>query len=93
MTQGKILGGSSVLNSMSFVRGNRKDYDTWQDGYGAHGWSYEDVLPVFKEIETYYIRNPGRECNIISLLFQKEKKKNTRRALTKQGLVSVGIVH
>ncbi|XP_075557044.1 glucose dehydrogenase [FAD, quinone]-like isoform X1 [Dermacentor variabilis] len=60
MTQGKILGGSSVLNSMSFVRGNRKDYDTWQDGYGAHGWSYEDVLPVFKEIETYYIRNPGQ---------------------------------
>ncbi|KAH7949780.1 hypothetical protein HPB49_015340 [Dermacentor silvarum] len=60
MTQGKILGGSSVLNSMSFVRGNRKDYDAWQDEYGAQGWSYEDVLPFFKDIETYYIGNPGQ---------------------------------
>lgn len=60
VTQGKILGGSSVLNSMSFVRGNHKDYDTWAAQYGALGWSYADVLPFFKDIETYYIGDPGQ---------------------------------
>ncbi|KAK8780335.1 hypothetical protein V5799_018325 [Amblyomma americanum] len=59
LTQGKIIGGSSVLNSMSFVRGNRKDYDIWETKYGARGWGYESVLPFFKNIEHYYIRDPG----------------------------------
>lgn len=59
ITQGKILGGSSGLNSMTFARGNRKDYDSWAAQYGAVGWSYGEVLPFFKEIETYYVGDPG----------------------------------
>lgn len=59
ITQGKVLGGSSGLNSMSFVRGNRKDYDSWATKYGAVGWSYKEVLQHFKEVETYYVGNPG----------------------------------
>ncbi|XP_077535018.1 putative GMC-type oxidoreductase Mb1310 [Haemaphysalis longicornis] len=49
-TQGKVLGGSSVLNFMIYNRGNRKDYDTWAAG-GATGWSYDEVLPYFKKSE------------------------------------------
>lgn len=49
---GKVVGGSTALNGMMFVRGNREDYDKWAE-MGAKGWSYEDVLPYFKKMETY----------------------------------------
>ena len=49
---GKVLGGSTALNGMMFVRGNKEDYDTWEK-MGAKGWSYKDVLPYFKKMETY----------------------------------------
>ncbi len=51
--RGKVLGGSSSLNAMMHVRGNKKDYDNWAK-MGAEGWSYEDVLPYFKKSESYY---------------------------------------
>ncbi|XP_049517670.1 glucose dehydrogenase [FAD, quinone] [Dermacentor silvarum] len=53
MSRGKVLGGSSVLNFMMYVRGNRHDYDRWAQTYGAAGWSYQDVLPHFKDIEDF----------------------------------------
>ena len=51
--RGKVLGGSSSINGMVFVRGHRKDYDHWRDG-GATGWGYADVLPYFKRMETWH---------------------------------------
>jgi len=48
--RGKVLGGSSVLSMMSYVRGNRHDFDEWAHA-GAVNWSYEDVLPYFKKSE------------------------------------------
>ncbi len=49
--RGKMLGGTSSMNAMMYVRGNRADYDRWASEYGASGWSYEDVLPYFKRHE------------------------------------------
>ena len=48
--RGKVLGGSSSINGMVYVRGHARDYDTWAD-MGAQGWGYADVLPYFKRME------------------------------------------
>ena len=50
--RGKLLGGSSSINGLVYVRGNKLDYDTWAQ-MGNTGWSYDDVLPFFKKMESY----------------------------------------
>jgi choline dehydrogenase len=50
--RGKMLGGSSSINGLVFVRGQARDYNTWAQ-MGNKGWSYDDVLPHFKNIESY----------------------------------------
>ncbi len=50
--RGKVLGGSSSINGMMFVRGNPLDYEGWV-AMGATGWSYREVLPYFKRSETF----------------------------------------
>src|SRR5690348_15373429 len=50
--RGKILGGSSAINGMAFVRGQAQDFDTWAQ-MGNQGWSYADVLPFFRRMESY----------------------------------------
>jgi choline dehydrogenase/4-pyridoxate dehydrogenase len=51
-TRGKVIGGSSSINAMAYVRGHRADYDRWAS-YGLNGWSYEDVLPYFRRQESW----------------------------------------
>ena len=50
--RGRVLGGSSSLNAMVYIRGHALDYDRWVEE-GAAGWSYADVLPYFRRAETY----------------------------------------
>ena len=48
--RGRVLGGSSSINGMVYVRGNAEDYNRWSD-MGADGWDYESVLPYFKKAQ------------------------------------------
>lgn len=50
--RGKVIGGSSSINGMVYVRGHALDYDHWRD-QGAVGWGYADVLPYFKRMESW----------------------------------------
>lgn len=52
MPRGKMIGGSSSMNAMLYVRGNRADFDGWAKA-GAEGWSYDDVLPYFRKSEDF----------------------------------------
>lgn len=49
--RGKVLGGSSSINGMTFLRGNPLDYDDWANAEGCIGWSFADCLPYFKKVE------------------------------------------
>src|SRR4029079_6068836 len=50
--RGKVLGGTSSINGMLYVRGNPRDYDRWAQ-MGCTGWSYSDVLPYFSRSESF----------------------------------------
>ncbi|MEE9454509.1 MAG: choline dehydrogenase [Paracoccaceae bacterium] len=51
--RGKVIGGSSSINGMVYVRGHARDFDHWSDT-GASGWAYRDVLPYFKRMEHWH---------------------------------------
>lgn len=51
--RGKVIGGSSSINGMVYVRGHAKDFDTWE-AMGAQGWAYADVLPYFQRMENWH---------------------------------------
>ncbi|MBW1761146.1 MAG: GMC family oxidoreductase N-terminal domain-containing protein, partial [Deltaproteobacteria bacterium] len=51
-TRGKVLGGSSSVNGMLYLRGNMENYNAWAAS-GCDGWSFQDVLPFFKKLENH----------------------------------------
>lgn len=59
--RGKVIGGSSSINGMVYVRGHAHDYDTWAE-MGAAGWGYADVLPYFKRMETWHESGQGGDA-------------------------------
>ena len=69
--RGKVLGGSSSINGMLYVRGQSQDYDTWAQ-LGNCGWSYADILPYFKKSENFErgaddIRGAGGTLNVADM--------------------------
>lgn len=52
--RGRVLGGSSSINGMIYMRGQREDYDVWADATGDDGWRWDNVLPLFKRSEDHY---------------------------------------
>ncbi len=49
---GRVLGGTSMMNAMLYIRGHKSDYDDWES-LGCPGWSYQDVLPYFKRSQGF----------------------------------------
>jgi len=54
--RGKVIGGTSAMNFMMYVRGNKKDYNNWEE-MGAKGWSWKDVFPYFIKSENSQVPN------------------------------------
>ncbi|GHC23169.1 glucose-methanol-choline oxidoreductase [Kushneria pakistanensis] len=54
IAQGRLIGGSSSVNGMIYIRGHRSDYDAWASDYGCTGWDYKGLLP-------YFIKSEGNE--------------------------------
>ncbi|KAE9539663.1 hypothetical protein AGLY_004915 [Aphis glycines] len=53
ISRGLMLGGSSSINAMIYLRGTVEDFRQWKNKYGCYGWDYEDVLPYFKKSEDF----------------------------------------
>ena len=51
--RGKVVGGSSSINAMAFVRGQAEDFDNWAQNYGLSDWSYAQCLPYFRKLEKF----------------------------------------
>ncbi len=73
--RGKVLGGSSSINGMVYVRGHARDYDHWSES-GARGWAYADVLPYFKRLENSSGGQEGWRGTSGPLYIQRGKRDN-----------------
>ncbi|KAB2777317.1 MULTISPECIES: choline dehydrogenase [Brucella] len=73
--RGKVLGGSSSINGMVYVRGHARDYDHWSES-GARGWAYADVLPYFKRMENSSGGQEGWRGTNGPLYIQRGKRDN-----------------
>ena len=60
--RGKVIGGSSSINGMVYVRGHARDYDTWSE-MGATSWGFADVLPYFKRMESWHDGGHGGDAS------------------------------
>jgi len=88
--RGKTLGGSSSINAMLYVRGNRHDYDTWA-ALGNSGWSYDEVLPYFRKSENNEqfvneFHGQGGPLNVTYSNYQSNVKDIFMRAAEENGL-------
>jgi len=73
--RGKVIGGSSSINGMVYVRGHACDYDTWEE-MGATGWGYRHVLPYFKRMETSHGGQEGWRGTDGPMHITRGKRKN-----------------
>ncbi|MBN9067252.1 MAG: GMC family oxidoreductase N-terminal domain-containing protein, partial [Rhizobiales bacterium] len=73
--RGKVLGGSSSINGMVYVRGHARDFDHWEE-QGARGWAYADVLPYYKRMEHSHGGEEGWRGTAGPLHVQRGTRKN-----------------
>ncbi|MEO6609994.1 MAG: choline dehydrogenase [Aestuariivirga sp.] len=73
--RGKVMGGSSSINGMVYVRGHARDFDTWAE-MGAQGWSFADVLPYFKRMENVEGGEPNWRGHDGPMFVKKGLRKN-----------------
>ena len=88
--RGKVLGGSSAINAMIYIRGHRMDYNKWRD-LGATGWGWNDVLPYFMKAEHQERSNPdgygtGGFLNVADQISPNELTETFIRAAQKMGI-------
>lgn len=102
--RGKLLGGSSAINGMVYVRGQALDYDIWAQ-LGNRGWSYADVLPLFQRMESYgggddalrgregplRVTESGDENPLYDALFEAADEFGLERNADYNGLVQEGM--
>ena len=91
--RGKVLGGCSSINAMIYMRGQARDYDAWAAG-GNSGWSWNDVLPIFKHSEDHYlgaseIHGAGGEWRVEEQRLEWEILNAWRDAATQCGIPKV----
>jgi len=80
LTRGKGLGGTSLMNAMVYMRGNRGDYDGWRD-LGNAGWGFDDVLPLFKRSETNQGRSAAYHGKTGGLIVSDQPNRNPMTAM------------
>jgi choline dehydrogenase len=73
--RGRVIGGSSSINGMVYVRGHARDFDTWEE-MGARGWAYRHVLPYFKRLETSHGGEEGWRGTNGRLHVQRGERRN-----------------
>ena len=96
--RGKMLGGSSGINYMAYVRGHPGDFDAWADG-GAKGWGYDEVLPYFKKSEglqpsgdivvDHDAHNPERPARRVGARARIPRRRAVRRRRGRAGIPAV----
>lgn len=74
--RGKVLGGSSAINYLMYVRGSREDYDAWES-LGNQGWGWEGMLPYFKKHQTLDLTEKTRKDDVYMPHAAKEKYHGT----------------
>ncbi|MDB4223271.1 GMC family oxidoreductase N-terminal domain-containing protein [Granulosicoccus sp.] len=89
--QGRVIGGGSSVNGMIYMRGQQQDYNDWADRHGCTGWSYADVLPVFKRQEKNKRLAGDFHGTSGKLIVDDPAAKHTVTGAIIQSAVSVGI--
>lgn len=94
--RGRLIGGSHNMNYLVYSRGNRKDYDTWAEQFGATGWNYENVLPYFLRTENnldsrIVAANPGYHSTTGPVTIQTPKNPDPIITIFMEQLLKYGI--